>query len=269
MIESVGIIGVGHLATYLVEGLNRADPNIKILLSRFLGDFTESLAERFGATAVADNQAVVDGTDLVLVSTRPADIVAACESVTFRPEQTVVSTAAGVTVAALEPAVSPATIVRAMPITCASICRSPTLLYPDNPEARSLFELIGSVHVLPNEETFTPASVSTAYYGWVYALLDAAVRWTAESGVPPEIARPLILETTRGAAEMGLAHPEQELSALLDSLATPGGITRTGLKTLEDRQSLEAWTEAMEVVLERLRGLTGVMQPIERPGCDE
>jgi len=254
VIESVGIIGVGHLATYLVEGLNRANPNIEILLSRFLGDFTESLAERFGATAVADNQAVADRTDLVLVSTRPGNIVAACESVAFRPEQTVVSTASGVTVAALEPAVSPATIVRAMPITCAAICRSPTLLYPDNPVARSLFELIGTVHVLPNEATFTPASVSTAYYGWVYALLDEAVSWTTEAGVPPAMARSLILETTRGAAEMGLARPEQELSALLDSLATPGGITRAGLKALEDRQSLKAWTEAMEVVLERLRG---------------
>jgi pyrroline-5-carboxylate reductase len=218
---------------------------------------SESLVELFGATAVADNQDVADETDLVLVSTRPGDIVAACESVLFRPEHTVVSTTAGVTVAALEPAVKPATIVRAMPITCAAICRSPTLLYPDNPLARSLFELLGSVHVLPTEETFTPTSVSTAYYGWVYALLDEAVRWAGESGVPPEVARPLILETTRGAAEMGLARPEQELSALLDSLATPGGITRAGLETLEDRQSLSAWTDAMDVVLQRLRGASG------------
>ena len=252
MIDSVGIIGVGHLATYLVEGLKRAEPSLEILLSRYMGDFTETLAERFGATAVPDNRAVADGTDLVLVSTRPGDIVAACESVSFRPGQTVVSVAAGVTVAALQSAVSPATIVSAMPITCAAICRSPTLLYPDNPEARSLFELIGTVHVLPDEAMFTPASVSTAYYGWVYALVDAAISWTTEAGVPPEIARPLLLETTRGATEMGLAHPEQELSTLLDSLATPGGITRAGLKTLEDRQSLDAWTEAMEVVLERL-----------------
>jgi pyrroline-5-carboxylate reductase len=254
VIESVGIIGVGHLATYLVEGLKRAEPSLKILLSRYMGDFAESLAVEFGATAVDDNQAVADGTNLVLVSTRPDDIVAACESVTFRPDHTVVSTAVGVAVALLEPAVSPATTVRAMPITCAAICRSPTLLYPNNTRARSLFELLGNVHVLSDEALFTPASVSTAYYGWLYALLDAAVSWTEEAGVPPEIARPLILETTRGAAEMGLARPEQELSALLDSLATPGGITRQGLEILSDRESIATWKEAMDVVLERLRG---------------
>jgi len=253
VVECVGIIGVGHLATYLVEGLRAADSEIQILLSLFKSDFTESLTARFAATAVADNQAVADGTDLVIVSTRPDDIVAACEAISFRPDQTVVSTAAGVTLAALEPAVSPARVVRAMPITCAAIRRSPTLLYPDDQCARSLFELLGTVHVLDNEQQFTPASVSTAYYGWVYALLDEAVAWTIDAGVPPEIARPLILETTRGAAEMGLARPDQDLSALLDSLATPGGITREGLETLQNRENLKAWVEAMDVVLQRLR----------------
>ncbi len=253
MIESVGIIGVGHLATYLVEGLRKADPNLEIFLSQFKGDFTESLAERFSATAVADNQAVADCTNLVIVSTRPGDILAACEAVSFRTEHTIVSTAAGISLAILEPAVAPASVVRAMPITCAAIHRSPTLLCPDHKIASSLFDLLGSVHVLDDEEHFTSASVSTAYYGWVYALLDKAVAWTAEAGVPREIARPLILETTRGAAEMGMARRDQDLSELLDSLATPGGITRDGLQTLEDRQSLEAWVEAMEMVLKRMR----------------
>ena len=64
--------------------------------------------------------------------------------------------------------------------------------------------------------------------------------------------RALVLETTRGAAEMGLARPQEELSALLDSLATPGGVTRQGLEVLRDRRGLEAWTEALDVVLRRL-----------------
>jgi hypothetical protein len=52
---------------------------------------------------------------------------------------------------------------------------------------------------------------------------------------------------------MGLARPQQELAALLDSLATPGGVTRLGLGTLRQRRSIEAWTEALDVVLVRLK----------------
>jgi pyrroline-5-carboxylate reductase len=253
IMTEVGIIGVGHLAGYLVEGLKRANPSLDILLSQYLGEQTERLVSQFGATPAADNQSVADGADLVLVTTRPGDIVDACRAVSFRSDHTVVSTAAGVSLEMLIPAVSPATVVRAMPITCAAINRSPTLLYPENPQARALFELLGSVHALTDEAEFTPASVIAAYYGWVYALLDETVAWTAAAGVPQQTARALVLETTRGAAEMGLAHPEQELSALLDSLATPGGITRDGLKILEERKSLAAWTEALNAVLDRLK----------------
>jgi len=110
------------------------------------------------------------------------------------------------------------------------------------------------VHCVEKEAQFTPASVIAAYYGWVFALMDEAVAWSAAAGVPESTARDLVLETTRGAAEMGLRHPDRDLSDLLDSLATPGGVTRQGLETLDRRGSLGAWVEALEEVLQRLRG---------------
>jgi pyrroline-5-carboxylate reductase len=105
--------------------------------------------------------------------------------------------------------------------------------------------------MVEEETQFTRASAIAAYYGWVYALMDETAAWTANAGVPQQIARELVLETTRGAAEMGLAHPERELSELLDSLATEGGVTRDGLQTLRQRRGLSAWVEALEAVLER------------------
>ena len=86
--------------------------------------------------------------------------------------------------------------------------------------------------------------------------MDEVIAWCVSEGVPPATARDLVLETTRGAAEMSLHHPERELSDLLDSLATPGVITHQGLETLERAGSLEAWVEALEDVLRRLRGET-------------
>jgi pyrroline-5-carboxylate reductase len=253
MIEWVGIIGVGHLAGYLVEGLSRAGPDLAIVLSPRNAEKAAGLAARFGASVAADNQAVVDAADLILLTTRPGDAVAACKGVAFRPGQTVISAAASLPLAALRPAAAPATVVRAMPISCAAINQSPTLLYPDHPQARALLGLLGQVHVLPDETRFTPASAIAAFYGWIYALLDETVAWTARAGVPPGTARQLVLETVRGAAGMALARPDQSLAAMLDALATPGGITEEGLGVLHRRQGLAAWTEALEAVLDRLR----------------
>jgi pyrroline-5-carboxylate reductase len=253
MIQQVGIIGVGHLAGYLVEGLRRASQDIEIILSPRNAERAASLAARFGAAVATDNQAVADAADLILLTTRPGDAVAAAEGIAFRSVQTVVSVAASLPLANLKPAVAPATVVRAMPISCAAINQSPTLLYPDHPQARALFSLLGQVHVLPDESRFIPASVIAAFYGWVFALLDETVAWTAQAGVPPQTARNLVLETVRGAADMALAHPDQDLAAILDTLATPGGITEHGLNVLHQRQGLAAWTEALEAVLSRLR----------------
>jgi pyrroline-5-carboxylate reductase len=248
----VGLIGVGHLAGYLVKGLRRASPDIEIILSPRNVERSAKLAARFGATVATDNQAAADAADLILLTTRPGDAVAACEDIAFRPGQTVVSAAAGLPLEALQPAVAPATVVRAMPISCAAINTSPTLLYPDDPQAHALFALLG--HVLPDESRFAPASVIAAFYGWVYALLDETVAWTTRAGVPPQTARSLVLETVRGAADMALAQPDQDLAAMLDALATPGGITGHGLNVLRRRGGLAAWTEALEAVLTRMGG---------------
>ena len=78
--------------------------------------------------------------------------------------------------------------------------------------------------------------------------------WTTAGGVPPELARSLVLETARGAASLALAEPEQPLSAILDALATPGGITRHGLTILRQEEGLAAWTAALDAVYARLIG---------------
>lgn len=253
---SIGIIGVGHLAGYLVEGLHRASPATEIILSPRNLETSARLADRYGATVAVSNQAVVDTAELVILATRPGDAFDACHALAFRPGQTVVSVAAGLRLQDLLPSVTPAKVVRALPISCMALNESPTLLYPDQPEAHALFGILGQVHVLSDEERFTVASVLSAFYGWVYALLDETVAWTVQAGVPPQTARCLVLETVRGAADMALAQPDVDLATMLDALATPGGITAHGLDTLQETRALAAWTRALQSVLERL-GSTG------------
>ncbi|MFC2046466.1 pyrroline-5-carboxylate reductase dimerization domain-containing protein [Chloroflexota bacterium] len=254
MIEQIGFIGVGHLAGYLVEGLRRACPDIEIVLSPRNAEKSAQLAARLGARVAADNQAVVDAVDLGLLTTRRNDAVSVCEGLSFLPGKVVVSTVPGLNLATLQPAVEPATLARAMPISCAALNRSPTLLYPDDPIVSALFGLLGQVHVLPDEARFAPASVIAAFYGWVYALLGETVAWTVRAGVPAQTARSLVLETVGGAVDMALSQPDEDLAAMLDTLATPGGITQHGLDILRQQHGVGAWTVAPDAVLDRVQG---------------
>jgi pyrroline-5-carboxylate reductase len=253
--QTVGIVGVGHLAGYLVAGWHSARPDLKIVLSPRNADQVARLAARYGATVASDNQAVVDAAGLVVVATRPGDVLAACQSVTWRPDHVVVSVAAGLALAALAAATAPARAVRAMPLACALIHESPTLLYRDDPDARALFAGLGPVHALPDEDAFTAASALGAWYACLYALFADAAGWAAGAGVPAETARALVLQAARGAAGMALAQPEADLNSLLATLATRGGITELALGILRRGDGLRAWPASLDAVLLRLRQL--------------
>lgn len=253
MVDHVGIIGAGHLAGYLVEGLRKAAPGMEILLADRDPERAESLARRWGARAVAGNQALADGAGLVILAVRPEDALPACRAIAFRPDQVLASAVANLALADLREAVAPARAVRVMPISSAALNESPTLLYPDEPRVRGLFVLLGQVHPMPDEPAFTAANVVAAFYGWIYALADDVSAWTVRSGVPAASSRGLVLETLRSAADMALAQPGKPLAELLGALATPGGLTEQGLGVLREGRGLACWTEAMDAVLERLR----------------
>jgi pyrroline-5-carboxylate reductase len=252
----IGILGAGHLGGYLLEGFSKRGPGAPVLVADCRPGQAQAQAERWGARAAADNQALVDGSDLVILAVRPGDAVPACQALAFRPDQVLASAAAGVKLADLAPAAAPARAVRIMPISSAALNISPTLVFPGQPRVREAFALLGQVHVLPDEAAFTAASAIAAFYAWMYALAGEAVAWTVGAGVPPEVARALVLETIRSAAEMGLAHPEQGLSTMLDRLATPGGISELGLGVMAKEDALGAWSRALDAVLARMGGRT-------------
>jgi pyrroline-5-carboxylate reductase len=235
-----------------VEGLRRAGPDLEIVLSPRNPAKAADLASRFGATVAAGTQEVAECAGILLLTTRPPDAVAVLRELVLRPDQLIISAAAGIDLQALAPAAAPACAVRAMPLSCAAVNASPTLLYPDDARARALLELVGQVHAMKSEEAFVRASAISAFYGWLFALLDRAAGWVETGGVPPEAARSLVLETAQGTARLGLARPQEELADLLDALATPGGITRQGLEILHGRDDLGSWIAALDAVYGRL-----------------
>lgn len=249
----IGILGVGHLATFLVDGLRRAGDEQPIVLSPRNRGRAQALARRCACTVATDNADLVERSELVVLATRPPQAVDAVTDLPWTADHVLVSVAAGVGLASLRAAAAPATVVRAMPVSCAAIGHSPTALFPDERRARALLEQVGTVHVLPDEAAFEVASVLGAFYAWAFALAAEGTRWTREHAVDPDTARALVVGMLRGAAGMMAAQPDVPPAEMLDALATPGGLTRLGLGVMDERGALAAWSEACDAVLSRVR----------------
>ncbi len=257
MRTTLGIIGVGHLAEFLVRGLRHGGAELDVILSPRNEQRSRTLASAFAATRASDNAEVVRRSELVILATRPAQVLRAAAGLPWRRGQTVVSVAAGLALEPLAAAVRPAEVTLAMPISCAAIGESPTLLYPGAAAAKALFAGLGSVHVLSDATSFRAASVIGAYYGWVHAIMRDTADWMSRQGVPDTMARELAARSLRGAADMVLAHPDSDLNDMLTSLATPGGITQSGLKVLENGDVLGHWARAGEAAQARMREIAG------------
>ncbi len=252
-IGPVGFIGVGHLATHLVEGLAQGARAPAILLSPRGADVAARLAERFGAEIAGDNQAVADACALVILATPPGAAVAAARAIRWRAGRVVVSVCAGVPLAPLADAVRPARALRAMPITAAARGESPTPIFPRDPTAEALFARLGPVRPLDDEDAFDAAATIASYYGWMFALIDETIRWTEDAGVPAATARLLVAETTRAAAGMVAQRQGESAASLAETIAPPGSFTGHGLDILRERGALDAFRAALEAVRARLR----------------
>lgn len=249
---TLGIIGVGHLARSILAGLVRAGhPPADILLSPRGGG--PDLAGRHGFVLAPDNAALVERSDIVLLSVRPADACHAVQDLPWREGQVLMSACAGVLRASLQAAASGARVIRIMPITAAEQGASPTLAFPLVPEVQPFLDAIGSTIALDSEAQFETATVSAAVYGWAQALIRTGAVWNAQNGLDPSVARQLAARTFVAAGLMQ-TDESQTMDATLASLCTPGGITEAGLQSLQQSGVPEAWEEACALVLRRLRG---------------
>ena len=250
---TIGIIGVGHLASYMVDGLMKADNPPTIILSPRGADNSARLAAKYDLRIANSNDAVVEGSDAVLLAPRPGDLLDTITGLPWRDGQTAISVAAGVALSGLQAAVSPPTTVRRLPTTAAKICESPTCLFPENDVARAVFDLLGSVHVFDDEETYELASIQGVIFSVFHAGIQSIAEWMEETGLDKDPARELAARALRATGGMVLAHPENDFDHMVNEYATEGTLTRIALLELRKNGGLSGWPEALSASLARSR----------------
>ncbi|MFT6917159.1 MAG: pyrroline-5-carboxylate reductase [Motiliproteus sp.] len=248
MIETLGILGVGHLASYVVAGLRHGGYNGSILLSPRNPERSAALAKQHGCELAATNEELLRRSEYILLAVRPAQAEGLLQSLTFSTEQLVISCVAGMPLAELERLVAPARVVRTLPLACAEIGEGAVPLYPDHPQVRELLGVIGQVICLKNEAEFELASVAACMNGWMYGFFEQLTHWYVDQGMAPAEARALVLHSVGGAAKFASARPELPLRGISDSIATPGTYTLTGLELLQNSDAFSPWLQACEQV---------------------
>ena len=105
---TLGILGVGHLAGYLVSGLRGLGFAEEIRLSPRNRETAARLAEAQDCQLCSDNQAVVEAAEVVFLTVPAKDAARVLAPLAFRPEQLVISACAGQSYSTLKDLAAPA-----------------------------------------------------------------------------------------------------------------------------------------------------------------
>jgi pyrroline-5-carboxylate reductase len=252
-IETLGIIGVGGLAEYCIEGFRRSGDQRDILLSPRNAERAADLAKRFGCRIMPSNQAVVDAADAVMVATPPKAVLNCVQELHWRKGQLLICVAL-VSVEPLRLAAPQVEVVRTMPITAASFGASAMALFPEHARARALLSPLGPLYAVPDERAFEAGAAYAAYYMWLHVLMEEMVKSGAEAGLPRDAALGIVCNLTAAAGRSALhADPKASVREWLERHGGPGSMTVTGYAMLKSATAFESWKRAYDNAVELQR----------------
>jgi len=261
----IGIIGGGAMGAALAGGVLAAGlPAAQLRVANPGAARRDELAAKFGIETLADNNALLAASDVVLLAVKPKllrPVLAALRGDLARPLW--ISVAAGISLQTLGGGLPPgARVVRAMPNTPSLIgagacgfAAGAACTAADRELARALFSCVGLAWEAPDESLLDAVTgLSGSGPAFALALLEALAESGAALGLPPEAAERLAGQTLLGAA---LLAQQSELSpaALRAQVTSPGGTTEAGLARLRAGNFAACVGEAVRAAARRSREL--------------
>lgn len=202
--------------------------------------------------------------DIVLVGVKPAMVPDLLRelAVVLRPGTTVVSLAAGVTIATFEAILGDQIpVVRSMPNTPAVVGKAVTGIAAgthasaaDVAVVRRLFETVGSVIEVDESQIDALSTISGSGPAYVFLLIEAFTQAALDKGFTPEQARLMAEGTFIGAAAL-LEASNEAPAELRRRVTSPGGTTERAIAVLAAAGLAERFDEATDAALARAREL--------------
>jgi pyrroline-5-carboxylate reductase len=241
---TIGLIGAGNMASAMVEGWLRAEPERaeRILVTdRGSGRAARLAAER-GVTQASSNAELVDRADVIVLAVKPTDVERVLRDLSGRigRDKALASVAAGVETVTLESILDDdVPVFRLMPnvgvqVGSGTVCLAPGRHAHTVAEAHVLdwLRLLGTVVELPERQFDAATALSGSGPAFIALVVEAFEDAGIVSGLTHAKARELILTTMTGTAAL-LAESDMACSELRRMVMSPGGTSAAGLAQLE------------------------------------
>jgi pyrroline-5-carboxylate reductase len=257
----IGFIGGGNMAEALIKGILSRD-NKKVIVSEPREDRRDFLSKTYGVLTTASNTEAVGPADIIVLAVKPQNMAVVLDEISgvITADKTVVSIAAGITLAFLQSRLKTERLIRVMPNTPALVQEGMSVIslcscLPANIIApvRDIFISIGKVLTLPEKHMDAVTALSGSGPGFVALFTEAMIESGEKMGLTRDNASELAVQTVIGTArllETGM--PPANLRKMVTS---PGGTTAAGVKVFEEKGLVTLVTQALGAAKKRAEEL--------------
>lgn len=266
-IQNISFLGAGSIAEAIIGGLLHANvvKGEQITVSNRSNETRlQELHNKYGVKGTHNKKELLTNTNILFLAMKPKDVA---EALTPFKEDIhnnllIISLLAGVSTHSIRNLLQKdVPIIRAMPNTSAAILKSATAISSSKHATKehiqtaiALFETIGLVSVVEEEEMHAVTALSGSGPAYIYYVVEAMEEAAKKIGLKEDVAKSLILQTMIGAAEM-LKASEKHPSILRKEITSPGGTTEAGIEVLQEHQFQQALISCITQAAQRSHNL--------------
>ena len=239
----IAFIGAGNMAASLIGGLRAKGLDAAQIRASDPGAETrDKVQAEHGVEVFADNADAIQDADVVVLAVKPQAMKAVCEAIrpSLKPNQLVVSIAAGITCASMNNWLGAQPIVRCMPNTPALLRQGVSGLFAtaevnaeQRQQAEELLSAVGIALWLNEEQQLDAVTaVSGSGPAYFFLLIEAMTAAGVKLGLPADIAAQLTVQTALGAAHMAVAS-DVDAAELRRRVTSPAGTTEAAIKSFQ------------------------------------
>jgi pyrroline-5-carboxylate reductase len=268
--DTIGFIGSGNMAEALIRGIlaGKVYPPSGVFVSDVRQERLQELAQKYGVTPCETNVQVVERAGIVVLSVKPQVMGDALQGIKAAgtERKLFISIAAGVKIAKIAGVLGDIPIIRVMPNTPALIGAGASALYANErarpllDKALSIFSAVGKAVVVQEEGLIDAVTaVSGSGPAYFFLLMEAMTQAAEALGLPPEVAKDLVLQTAKGAGLLAVEADRNGESppVLRRKVTSPGGTTEAALKVFAAHAFEKLVHDALTAARDRSRQLAG------------
>lgn len=212
----IGVIGCGTIASAVIRGI--AEDEHQITVSERSASHANALADTYGNVSIADNQGVLDESDVIFIGLMAQVAQDVLGALRFRDGQRVISFMADVTLDQVNAMVLPARAVAVvMPFPGISSGGTPVMMQGDASLVGRLFGARNSLFPLKDDNEMAAYLCAQAVLSPIARLVNDAAEWLEERVSDKQQGEAFL----RALVASNLS--DTESAALIEALNTPGG----------------------------------------------